>query len=588
MKPSSDYLTLDSDSDDGVFSLVAGEGNQSRAVYIKATAFDGTDISNLLSVNGININDNNGSSFEVDYNGQVGTETRLEVSVNDSSHRQISSGGESAATSFVVKLVDTLGPFLRIPEENVPFEIIGTRGKAFPVPRLEIIDNKYSQSEIESFQEVNQSSGSTLYPAGSNHFDYPAGSIHFDLGMPSNEADGILAFSGYYNGYITFSGIKDLQGNVSRNEVELDVNVTDFTAPTVELISGSHYYVDLNQTTNYLPGVLVTENLFIHEQNETSIQLTDGRVSIDLIDTLHNSEELYQETVKAFDKDNGNTLIEDELNQSIETIIEEYNHTTDDYMYQVTYSFTDRAGNQATPVSRVFELVNDPNAPSVVTFNREDQNSSQIYSVEVTDNSAVITPGVSAYYSVSSGNIIVAVETEHYYQQNESDFTPITGAVSNEVNYYQDKNILTEYFVDSDGSQTEKTNGYPRHIVRYKASNQFGEEFTYDLEIRVQDTTAPTFELTLNTSLQLEGGYPYFDDFDDANATLSDNYPQNNPLTFTRSISKDDNNYTAPDSTDPFDDFETEGFGMLANTQLHILPMIALTILLPRQEPLLW
>ena len=181
VKPSSDYLTLDSDSDDGVFSLVAGEGNQSRAVYIKATAFDGTDISNLLSVNGININDNNGSSFEVDYNGQVGTETRLEVSVNDSSHRQISSGGESAATSFVVKLVDTLGPFLRIPEENVPFEIIGTRGKAFPVPRLEIIDNKYSQSEIESFQEVNQSSGSTLYPAGSNHFDYPAGLIHLRL-----------------------------------------------------------------------------------------------------------------------------------------------------------------------------------------------------------------------------------------------------------------------------------------------------------------------------------------------------------------------------------------------------------------------
>ena len=90
VKPSSDYLALDSDADDGVFSLFAGEGNQSRAVYIKATAFDGADISNLLSVNDINIDED--SSFGVDYNGQVGTETRLEVSVNDSSYRQISSG----------------------------------------------------------------------------------------------------------------------------------------------------------------------------------------------------------------------------------------------------------------------------------------------------------------------------------------------------------------------------------------------------------------------------------------------------------------------------------------------------------------
>jgi len=579
VKPQPQYLKFDPSSDDGIFSILPKPegGGESRKVYIKATAFDGTDISASIQIENNKTSNKlyitSESTFGVDYDvDPVNTLTNLTVSIDDSSHREIQGGGQIVEANFNVKLVDKLGPFLKIPDGLEPFSIEGTRGQAFPVPRIEIIDNYYSQNDIETPGV----SVTPNYYLDFNHTQYPDSVSDWLVDTNENpdlSVDGILAFSGFYSDYLTYSAISDPSGNQARNSIQLDINITDSVSPTVQLISGTPYYVDLSQTTNYPnnnlggsaggslfadPGVQISENLFVHEFGESSIQLSDGRVIGALLGSLANANDRFTVIVQAYAEDNV-TLSED-LNNSIESILENYDYNTDPYKYKVTYSFTDRAGNSAT-ASRDFEFTNDPNAPSIINFYRADGNSTNIYETEVdVSNGNEIIPDVFGYFSVSSGNVNVSISSQTYYQQSIDNNTT-NGILGNSINYFYNDLTDVEYFIDSSGNLIAKdTDGYPKHIVRYTAQNQFGDEYVYDLEIRVKDIEGPTFNFSQATTITLEGGYPYTDDFDDINSSLQDNYFSVSRLNLIRTITKGGISYTDPSGDDPFDDFSNIGF----------------------------
>ena len=282
-----------------------------------------------------------------------------------------------------------------------------------------------------------------------------------------------------------------------------------------------------------------------------------------MIENLQKKDERYSVKVQAYDKDNNYTLLPDELSTTIVDILEDYNHTTDSDKYRVTYTFTDRANNAAS-VSRDFEFTNDPYAPSVVSFTVLDsakiflEGENSIYQTEVSsDETALVEPLVSAYYAVSSGNVYVGVEKQAYLLSgsDENSTSDADLAKYNKVNYHKNSSGQ-EFYVDLvDGNLTQKSNSYPKNIVSYSAKNQFGREYIYDLEIRVQDTTPPDFVLSQNPNLNLEVGQPY-NDFN--HSGLEDNYDTTPSL--TRTIIYDGAAYYGPNGTEPYDHFSQEGF----------------------------
>ena len=583
----------DADADDGPFTILhdghSDLSNRSNpTIIVRATAFDDTDISDKIKVGGHDVTDiSNGPSFGVDYGDDVDTAFDLNISIDDSSHRGIPLGGATQSKSISVKLFDTLGPFLRIPEGKETIMVKGSRDQEFPVPEIEIVDNYYSDSEIKSYLGI---SGVVNFYDDLSNFAYPDAVTQWFLTDPnlpldlSDSEQGILGYSGIYPSFLTFNGITDLKSIPDRNEISFNVNVTDDEAPTIELISGNPYYVDLRLTSNFPdnilngetgnvfedPGVRVIENLFVHEPGESSIQLSSGRVMVDMIaEELSKSDERFSVRVQAYDKENNYTLLDQNLTQSIVEILEEYNSTTDSDKYLVTYTFTDRAGNSAS-VSRDFEFTNDPNVPSDITFevlNVDDDNdlTNGIYLTEVDptqSGESAFEPFVVAYYAISTGNVNVSVSKQPYFLKPSADINSTVDnlAIINRVNFYQNASG-EQFYVGSDGNLTEKgTDSYPKNIVTYSAKNQFGTDYIYDLEIRIQDTTPPTFDLTQNTSLTLEGGQPY-DDFNHSN--LNDTYGSSSLIRKITKGTVNDPIYLGPDGSEPYDDFAEVGFWQL-------------------------
>jgi len=581
VSPNPEYLEFDSLSDDGVFSIrpKPDSGEESRKVYIKATAFNGTDISASIQIenNKTNIKQDigPGTTFGVDYDvDPVGTETSLTISVNDSSLRG-DSEGITQTQSLTVKLVDTLPPYLRIPvDHNDSYTVAGARDEALDIPRLEIVDNYYTREQIE---EV---SGLSITGDGKYYLSYPDFFLDYNQSIGIG-VGGVRGFSGSYKPFITYisSLIKDPSGNTAAENVSLNLEITDNVAPTIQLINDSTYYVNLSQTSNYPgnnieagesgtrfedPGVSIAENLFVHEPGEASVQIDDGSVITQIIDRLANANERFSITVQPYDEDNVTLLAPEVPAKSVQQYLEEYNSSRGDpFKFLVTYQFTDRAENNAS-VSRVFEFTSDPLAPAVVTYYGADYSADGIFYVEADkDIDEEIVPEVYARTSLSTGSIPAGIRYEGRYIDQSGNETNNSWANSNLVNYFSSEG--NSYFLGdgilNENNFSKDSNSSPKHIVRFIATNQFGDDVApYDLEIRVQDTTAPTFEFSASSSLTLEAGDPFTDDIDAIDASLNDSYFPKEAVTLTRSISKDDSNYTNPDSGDPFPDFASIGF----------------------------
>ena len=176
-------------------------------------------------------------------------------------------------------------------------------------------------------------------------------------------------------------------------------------------------------------------------------------------------------------------------------------------------------------ISRVFEFTSDPLAPAVVSYYGADYSVDGILYVEADkDIDEEIVPEVHARTSLSTGSIPAGIRYEGRYVDQSGNETNNSWANSNLVNYFSSEG--NSYFLEdgilNENNFSKDSNSSPKHIVRFIATNQFGDDVApYDLEIRVQDTTSPTFEFSASSSLTLEAGDPFTDDIDAIDASLN-------------------------------------------------------------------
>ena len=154
--------------------------------------------------------------------------------------------------------------------------------------------------------------------------------------------------------------------------------------------------------------------------------------------------------------------------------------------------------------------------------NIADYSADGIFYVEADkDIDEEIVPEVYARTSLSTGSIPAGIRYEGRYVDQSGNETNNSWANSNLVNYFSSEG--NSYFLGDENNFSKDSNSSPKHIVRFIATNQFGDDVApYDLEIRVQDTISPTFEFSASSSLTLEAGDPFTDDIDAINASLND------------------------------------------------------------------
>ena len=570
VKPTDDYLNYDATSDDGEFtilSLPAGELTE-RKVYVQAIAFDGTDISESVMVGDTLINSLSNAVLDYETKGSH----NLVISIDDSSFRnfQVNGNGATAILSPTVKIVDKLGPYLKIPDGLNPFSIAGVSNQPFPIPQIEIIDNFDSQSEIETYMLQ----GNSFTYDSKVHTDYPEDNLWIGADVPGISQNEILMFSGNYPEYLTYHQFTDLEGNAMRNtNISLDVNITDSIAPVVTLRGGDPLYVDLNATLNGLeafvdPGLQILENLYIHNFGESTKQLDDGTVIWDYSEYLMNQGLLVVD-IQPYDENTQEYGAVDTNGKTIQDILTDYNASNGDASrYLLTYRFTDRAGNQGNAVTRVIEFRNDPNDPSQVSF---ESTVSIPYEVEVGSLSSSDRPLVNAFIQFANGPLntpisqkdVVLVTAEGNSSGNEY-WEP------NLVNYYEDESGQ-EYFVEDNrpsGSLTftpKDLNGLPKLVVRYSAYNEFEQLFHYPLEVRFKDTTSPNFAIVSSGIVgDLPVGTVYVDQnvsgFEDAYNDGKSNEAGTHESLYNRRLLKDGSEFLGPNSSDAFSHLEEEGF----------------------------
>ena len=167
VKPVAAYLDFDNSADDGEFTILpTSNSTESRKVYVQALGYDGTNISDAITVGNIQINDL--SDSVVDYS--ILGSTQLDISIDDSLFRNFDSNGNGAVVSLTptIEIVDKLGPYIQVPVGLNPLSIVGISNQAFPVPRVDIIDNLDSQTAIEN----NLWGVSVFQYDGVDHTDY--------------------------------------------------------------------------------------------------------------------------------------------------------------------------------------------------------------------------------------------------------------------------------------------------------------------------------------------------------------------------------------------------------------------------------
>ena len=81
VKPVAAYLDFDNSADDGEFTILpTSNSTESRKVYVQALGYDGTNISDAITVGNIQIN--NLTDSVVDYS--ILGSTQLDISIDDS------------------------------------------------------------------------------------------------------------------------------------------------------------------------------------------------------------------------------------------------------------------------------------------------------------------------------------------------------------------------------------------------------------------------------------------------------------------------------------------------------------------------
>ncbi len=448
-------------TDDGSFQILS----KSSSVYpsYNANYYDGRDLTSFLQVTNLE---------SVDYT-TVGHETNLNLVVNDFPLRQVNLPTGLPVTTNLskkVRIIDNLPPIASIASGNSqsdPLQVEGVLGSTFVDPGIILLDNYYSQTEIEQFM------------------GFTPGSSESAFGFVNTEVAGVYE--------LIYQGISDPSGNQA-TAISRWVEVFDKTKPEVTIYGANPLFVDVNNSTTLFrdPGAFGFDDL------DGAIEWESGKIIV----SIHSYDE------------NGT---KSPTNSTIDEIVAVAKTTKSlNKTFEMVYSLTDLAGNVGT-ATRQIVLINSPFDLPVIVDNAPDQKEMIVDVRDPTDPNSFgfIDPGVTAYKEFGGGlkPKILSDEVQFYYY--------VGGVVQNQiidtvVNY----SLVQNSFVDPNGTADDSY----KSILQYVVQDSFGNEATYDRIIKIVDRTAPV--ITLNEGPQginyssLQAGFS----FEDPGYSATDNY----------------------------------------------------------------
>ena len=371
---------------------------------------------------------------------QLGQVTELSLSVTDLPTRKIRTPeGEIVSTSVKpkIKIVDNLPPILThsIGTESDPMRVEGVLGTFYVDPGISILDNYYTQQEIESF-----------------------------LGLQSGAADSAFGFvnmevAGTYR--LDYQGISDPSGNEAE-VLSRWVEVYDIIPPVMTLYGADPYYVDVNSSNVFIdPGAFAIDNLdrFIDWEGG------NGRIKLSI-------EKLLEDDITYQPVDTTLPAIMAEAKKQISL------HAT----FRLTYSVQDVVGNESS-IQRELVLINSPfPEPRMI------MHGDPVMYHEV--NTEFVDPGVTAYKELGSGLKPISLNeymTINAFLVNDLGVKEPTVVDPSFVNYYGPPHQPLdrgEYYIDPNGKRIEKGDAdWRRLIIEYFVVDQFGNTNRMEREV---------------------------------------------------------------------------------------------------------
>ena len=356
--------------------------------FVSATAYNGSDLTPMIEV----------LNAEMVNPAILGQQTQISILVNDFSERGVKfPSGQPVSTSInaTVVIVDSQKPITSFAQgESIqsPYRVEGNLNLEYVDPGINLIDNYYTQSEIENFMNFQSGAHQSAF-----------GSVN-------------LSVAGNYE--ITYQGISDPSGNVADPKTRY-IEVYDSTPPEIFLYGTNPVYVDVNASTFFKDqGAFATDNL------EKSIEWESGRFQVSL-------EKLVDENTQQYE----------EVSSTIEEIISVAK--TQDSLYatfRLKYTVADLAGNQSH-IYRQIILLNSPfKTPKMVLH------GDNPYYHEV--NTEFIDPGVTAYKDMGIG---VEPKNLNHLVSSMAYKNGVIGSLDqSKTNYHFKKKLYVDQFGNED------------------------------------------------------------------------------------------------------------------------------------------
>ena len=448
-------------SDDGPFQLLS----QTSEVYpnYQAAFYDGTDLTSSVQVIG---------AENIDYS-KLG-EYNISLSVNDYSLRKVNlPSGIPVSTTLITKIqiIDNLPPVLSVLEgfaATSPLLIEGVVGSTFVDPGISILDNYYSQDEIEQ------------------NLGYESGSLESAFGAVNMDVAGVYE--------VIYQGIFDPSGNDAVS-ITRYVEVFDITPPELTIYGADPLFVDVNNSTSLFrdPGAFALDNL------DGPIDWESGKITLSM--QTYNSDGELIDTESTVDE-----IVEVAKTQA------SLNKT-----FQMTYIYVDEAGNEGTTTRQII-LMNSPFDNPEISLSGENPLILDV-------GTEFQEPGYFAFKSFGGGlepkNFTPSVSANQYVGDQ---IGPIDFSTVNFTFVYDDNGT----FVDPSGNPNQDF----RSTIKYYVQDDFGNEDQKIREIQVVDRIGPLISLAngaeggKNFSYQ-QAGIP----FNDPGYSASDNYDNNVSVT---------------------------------------------------------
>jgi hypothetical protein len=592
------YLLNADNGDDGSFEILSSSNKQSKKLYYTITAYNGEEVVEIESpvVGSVKI------EGEVDYSlnnftDEINSTYEITVTFDDSIYRNTDESNGSVESIPVqetvkVQIVDILPPIMTLSgdgkESSGPYEIEGIAERnvagsyIFPDPGYDILDNYYSETEIEEALGIDSDPNPIefSYPSAP---DAPSLTVSFGSNQDYNYKsipDGLIIGKVELNPdsiedspfEINYQNIKDKSGVQALDSLVRYVRVIDKRSPDVKLYGAP-------TISENLAEILLEEQFYSDRgafANEDLSKSSNGKVDWqqsgwEWSRSLKNWDFENETWVDVIEFNNQEIVLSDldKYSDPVEAVIEIFKENPSvvptELKLELTYILTDKADNNGSAV-RIINFTNTSNLVPTLSIADPSITIGEPHVVEV--GSIDSAPAVDASLGYSQYSTPVTPRNNEYYLVATDDTNETVSSPDwNKVNFHRSESGV-EYYVDPNGVlHASGTTGWRKFIVRYSAVNpDFPENVgILDLEIRIQDTSPPSF--TIPDSTVIEAGVSFTDD---GISDLTDNYFDADDLTTQVTITKTAGGiaqvFQSPIGTeDVFDDLENEGFWEIGN-----------------------